>query len=219
MSIIVLLGYENENGKETTSENSSISSVPPKRQKPSLSETDADWNLLTATQYHKNVYRDFKNLLNLDKSGTYSQEDETNLHYFKMNQQSQNSILFPYIHIVHFSFHLLYEELKLNTVRVKELPLLAKLLCKLAGDLGLKEYVICYWRDFPSDCVVNIDETVIDNDLKKIVRWSVMTEKPYFLMEYLCSMLSDVNVAPFPYIPHVNSRTRDIVQVRKTFLL
>lgn len=210
-----MLGYENENGKDVHCDNSSTPSVPPKRQKPSLSETDADWNLLKATQYHKNVYGDLKKLLNLNRNvACLKENDDGNLQAFKMNQHSQNSFLFPYIHIIHFSFHLLYEELKLNTMRMKELPLLAKFLCKLACDLGLNEYVIGYWKEFPGVCVVSKDGVLNENELKKVVRWSVMAEKPYFLMEYLCNLVGGVNVLPFPYIPHVNPRSRDVVQVR-----
>lgn len=213
MCVLVLLGYENENGKDTAADNSATPSVPPKRQRQSLSETDTDWNLLTTTEYHQSVSGDFRNMLSLKKSLANSDEDAS-LRSFQMNQQSPNSVLFPYIHIVHFSFHLLYEELKLNTMRLKELPMLVTPLCKLAADLELKEYVVCYWKDYPADCVINTNAAVSTADLKKIIRWSVMSEKPYFLMEYLCNMLHGVNVPPFPHIPHVNPRTRDVVQVR-----
>lgn len=210
--VIVLLGYESENGKDQMFDNANTPSVPPKRQKQSLSESDTDWNLLASTQYHEAVYMDFKNMLNLNKRVGYTNED-VNMQTFHLSQQSSNSVLFPYIHIIHFCLHLLYEELKLNTMRLKELPLLAKLLSKLAGDLGLKEYVVCYWKDYPTECFIDASSIIHSSDLKKIIHWSVMSEKPYFLMEYLCNMLQNVNVPAFPYIPHVNPRTRDIVQV------
>lgn len=186
--------------------------MPPKRQKQSLTETDSDWNLLAATDYHQSLYSDFRSVLKLDRSVSYLCED-TNVDAYRMNQQSQNSVLFPYIHVIHFSFHLLYEELKLNTMRSKELALLAKLLSKLASDLGLQEYVICYWKDYPTECYLNTSSAVSVGDFKKIIRWSVMSEKPFFLMEYLCNMLQGASLPPFPHIPHVNPRTRDIVQV------
>lgn len=217
--ISVLLGYENESGKDSAADTPS-SSVPPKRQKQLQCETDADWHWLKSTHYHKNTYKDFKHLLNLKKTvSSTAEDDEINLQTFKVNEQSQSSVLFPYFHIIHFSLHLLYEELKLNTLRAKDLSLLVRLLCKLAGDLGLKEYVICYWRDFPGDCYVDRMEGVFgEGELKKIVRWSVVGEKPYFLMEYLCNMLCGVRVQPFPYIAQVNPRSRDIVQVSFGFL-
>lgn len=207
-----MLGYENENRKELASD---TPSVPPKRQKQLLNESDIDWNLIKDSKYHKDVYRDFKHLLRLEKTVTSMQkDDEMNLEFFKINQQSQNAILFPYMHIIHFSLHLLYEELKLNTMRAKDLPLLVKFLCKLAGDLSLKEYTICYWKDFPGECVFNKGDVIGEDELKKIVRWSVMSEQPYFLMEHLYNMLCGVGkISPFPYIPNVNTRTRDIVQV------
>lgn len=212
-----MLGYESENGKDSASD---TPSVPPKRQKQSLSESDADWHWLKGAQYHKDTYRDFKHLLKLEKTANCTQEeDEMTLQTFKFNEQSQNSVLFPFFHIIHFSFHLLYEELKLNTLRAKELPLLVKLLCKLAGDLGLKDYVICYWKDFSGECIVeSIDGVVGENVMKKIVRWSVMSEKPHFLMEFLCNMLRGVGGHQFPYIAQVNPRSRDIVQVSFAFL-
>lgn len=209
---LALLGYEDENRTESVIDSVSTPSVPPKRQKQSSSGSDSDWKMMINSDYHESVHYEFRNMLNLNIP-LQTDRNHFDLTILNATLHNSNSVLFPYIHVIHFTLHLLYEELKLNTMRSKELPFLARFLSKLAGDLGLKEYMVGYWKDFPLDCLCSSAGLISANDLKRAVHWSVMSEKPYFVMQYLYNMLYNVEVLPFPHIPNVNPRTVDIIQV------
>lgn len=44
--------------------------------------------------------------------------------------------------------------MKLNTLLLDSLPLLAQLLHQLASDLRYVQYAHHYWRDFPNHCPI-----------------------------------------------------------------
>lgn len=207
--LVELLGYEDEQKSEATIDNL-MPSVPPKRQKQFSIGTESDWKLLLTSNYNRIVSNDLASMLNLQKSSVNEAED---LDASNSRQINPNSALFSSIKIVHFTLHLLYEELKLNTIRSKDLPYLAEFLNRLSNDLGLKEYVLYYWKDFPEYCKIGIGSVLPQLDLKNVSHWPVMSEHPYSVMQHLYDMLRDINVPAFPFIHNVNPRTKDIVQV------
>lgn len=209
-----LLGYDDEQKSQVILDNFNTPSAPPKRQKQSLSGTDADWKLLTADAYCRVVNMELRNTLNLRTDMTTSVDDAETPVSARINT---NSILFPYIRIIHFTLHLLYEELKLNTLRSKELPYLAQFLSHLANSLSLKYYSVYYWKDFTEHCSRKCRE-INKLDLKNVTYWSVMSEQPYSIMQHMYDTLRGINISPYPFIPNVNPRSKDIVQVILLFL-
>lgn len=206
-----LLGYDEEQSNETTIGNTNTPSAPPKRQKQWSSGSDNDWKLMLESDHSKAVCTEMRNLLRLTASIDF---DDTKVHDSQVVKVNTTSALFAHIKIIHYALHLLYEELKLNTMRSKDLPLLAPFLCQLSNDLGLKQYAVCYWKDFPELCKMD-SNAVIQGDLKNIIQWSVMEEQPRCIMQHLYDMLKNVEVPPFPFIQCVNPRTKNIIQVSK----
>lgn len=164
---------------------------------------------MLSSNFNTTVCKDLRNTLNLKANlAITSEHHEHDNDLIKFNV---NSILFPYIKIIHYTLHLLYEELKLNTVRSKDLPFLAQFLGQLSNDLGLKNYAVHYWKDFPELCKID-NKMIAQGDLKNVIHWAVMTEEPQCVMRHLYDMLRGVDVPPFPFIQNVNPRTKDIVQ-------
>lgn len=122
------------------------------------------------------------------------------------------AILFPHIKLIHYSFHLLYEDLKLNTLRKEELPLLAQFLYKLSIDLNLKQYELYYFNDFTHVCALQHGNkrTLIANDHKNI-SWQNCPEKPPSVVCFLIDLLEKREVNPFPIIKHINCKTKEII--------
>lgn len=209
------MGYDDDHKNQVKADNFNTPSAPAKKPKQSLSGSDMDWKLLVTEQHSQLLNRELRNALNLRKTITHGVDNCKAIESVRINT---NSVLFPYIRIIHFTLHLLYEELKLNTVRYKELPLLAKFLNYLANSLGLKNYSVYYWKDFAEYCYIKSKE-VYQMDLKNVIHWSVMSEQPYSIMQHIYDMSRGVSVLPYPFIPNVNPRSKDIVQVIFLFFL
>lgn len=167
--------------------------------------------MFTAAQ-HNDIAENLTTLLSLDKT-------MTNVPVLKSQERGQincQSILFPYFRLILFTLHLLYEELKLNTVRLCELPLLANFLRQMSGDLRLQNYVLYYWKDFADHCVWKTDpeeSQMTENDLIKINSLSVMSNDPVNIMEYFCEMLSKGDSKTYPFIKYVNPFSKNMLQV------
>lgn len=206
-----LLGYDNDQSSDVPLESPLTPSSAAKKQRPSSLGTDADWNLFLESDYHKHSSDQFSKILHLhtrvNKTVTSAKHSEI--------QVNTNSVLFPCIRVIHYTLHLVYEELKLHIVRTEELPYLGQFLSKLACSLNLREYVIHYWKDFPEHCLLNFTNptSISSNNLKNTIQWSIMNEKPESIMEHIYNLLMDVEVSPFPYIFNVNERSKAIVQV------
>lgn len=204
-----LLGYD----VERLNNNGSRSSTPDeaKKQRPSPQGSLSDWEMMINSEQHHNVAPDLSHLLHFTKTQSTSNA-KTIMH----GQVNTNAELFPYIRMVLFSLHLLYEELKLNTTRLCELPLLVKLLHQISSDLIMKEYVIHYWKDYPDICNINICEEISQftpNDILKTNQLSIMPIEPVSVMRYIYNFLIENITPPFPYIKNVNPRSRKFIQI------
>lgn len=216
--LFTLLGYEVEKLQliqkhekdQLTERNSPM--VVPKKQKTNNSGSSDDWKYMISFVKNGNSQTFLSNILGLQKtSSTFQMSVPNAVESNSAGKINVQSILFPYLPLVLFSLHLLYEELKLNCVMSESLPLLAQLLCQLSSDLRFDMYTHHYFVDFPSICQLNFTSQIKEADLQKITIPNYVSSKPPNIFETLNNLLNHVEVAPFPYLSQVNLKTKNIV--------
>ncbi|XP_011861283.1 PREDICTED: anaphase-promoting complex subunit 1 isoform X2 [Vollenhovia emeryi] len=217
--LVTLLGYDVEklrlirnNEKDQFTERNSPMVVPKKQKTSNCGSTD-DWLYLLNSNEYKNSQTFASNVLKSHKISSFlcatSQSVAESSNVGKINVQA---ILFPHFPLILFSLHLLYEELKLNSVISESLPLLGQLLYQLSIDLKFEMYAHHYFLDSPTLSYLKTTRSQLgDSDLQKIAIPSYMPRKPPGIFETLNSMLDGTDVTAFPYLSHVNPRTRNIV--------
>lgn len=211
-----LLGYDIEKLKTTKSE-THFNADEVKRQRPSPQGSTADWEEMFTSDQHNDIVENLTTLLSLNKTMINAQS----LRSPEKGQINSQSILFPYFRLILFTLHLLYEELKLNTVRLCELPFLANFLHQISADLKLQNYVLYYWKDFPDQCALKTDpeeSQMTENDLIKINSLSVMSSDPVNIMEHFCFLLSKGDSKTYPFIKYVNPFSKNMLQVIYYFI-
>ena len=203
-TLLELIGFENDSNEKLH-----VVVNDAKRQKQSNLSSDNDWNYLLKSEPELDIFSDVFGFKNCE---TPPRSTPKLYHFFK----NSNSFLFPSIRVIHFIFHLLYEDLKLNLLRYNELPLLASFLSHVAIFLNLVQYQIYYWKDFPELCLFPDDinkHNFSQEENNTIILWSCMSENPYSVFQFLECLINDKNTTNFPYIPQVNERTNQIIQV------
>lgn len=217
--LFTLLGYDVEklhviqnNEKDQFTERNSPMVLPKKQKTSNCGSTD-DWLYILNSNEYKNSRNFASNVLKGQKISNFfcatSQSSTESSNVGKINVQAT---LFPHFPLILFSLHLLYEELKLNSIISESLPLLGQLLYQLSIDLKLEMYAHHYFLDSPSlSYLKTVKSQISDSDLQKITIPSYIPRKPPGIFEMLNSMLNGADVAAFPYLSRVNSRTRNIV--------
>ncbi|XP_060532637.1 anaphase-promoting complex subunit 1 isoform X2 [Cylas formicarius] len=196
------LGYEDEQA----SERPETPGGAVKRQKTSPAATDEDWTHILRSN-HSKIADDLSQQLNIALANSNDIVPDTSV--ININPKS---MLFPHIRIIHFVFHLLYEDFKLDISQSDNLKPLAILLSKLSNDLGLHHYSIHYWKDFPKD--LSVGGSTIDEDLfKSINNWQKLSERPVDVMQHIHYLVRIRHVPPYPCFKEVNNRSKDIVQL------
>lgn len=199
------MGYEEDESDMSQPSDDSSSAV--KKQKYCV-PTDEDWNYLATSKHGKNI-TNLNRTLKLTNSITVAKIE--NILKKKINTKN---ILFPYIRVIHLTLHLVYEDLKLNTLHSPELLPLMKFLYRLSTDMGLNEYNVHYWHDFPDQVSPNVQlPSISKSDMKSVISPAALMETPISIMKYIHELLNGVNHHPYPYLCNVNTRSRDIVQV------
>lgn len=217
--LFTLLGYDVEklhlirkNEKEQSTERNSPMVLPKKQKTSNCGSTD-DWLYILNSNEYKNSQTFASNVLKGQKISNFlcaaSQSTAESNNIGKINVQA---ILFPHFPLILFSLHLLYEELKLNSIISESLPLLGQLLYQLSIDLKFEVYAHHYFLDSPSlSYLKTMKSQINDSDLQKVTIPSYMPRKPPGIFEMLNSMLDGTDVTAFPYLTHVNPKTRNIV--------
>ncbi|XP_018321370.1 anaphase-promoting complex subunit 1 isoform X3 [Agrilus planipennis] len=209
--IFELLGYSEEDHEIQTYPYSTPSSAP-KKQRTCSKGSDHDWNQLLNSDWHKNVNNNLSRTLNLKKtiSSLESPNKSNRIH------SNINATLFPHIYTIFFTLHLVYEDLKLSSLRYNELPLLANFLNRLSSDIGLHQYEVQYWKEFPDNCEirgVNNDKCISKNSLSFVENKNLMGNKVESVFKFVFDLLDGKDVEPFPYIENVNVKTKNILQL------
>ncbi|KAK0085319.1 hypothetical protein PV325_005429 [Microctonus aethiopoides] len=221
--LFTLLGYEvdkleliRKNDEDCHTERNSPTVVP-KKQRTNESGTQDDWMNILGSLEHKHSENFMKDVLHLKKfTGTNNNSKCLNKTALVENigKISSQAILFPYLPLVLFSLHLLYEDLKLNCVMSESLPLLAQLLHQLGNDLNLPMYSHHYFLDFPNYCYTSNNKSqMTPQDLQKIIWLNYMPIQPPSVFETVNKLLMGVEISPYPHLNRVNLRTKFIVQL------
>ncbi|XP_074033388.1 anaphase promoting complex subunit 1 isoform X2 [Leptinotarsa decemlineata] len=202
-----LFGYDDDQHSTDMSKEIPITpSCSIKRQRYSTG-TNEDWNYLSNSR-HGLIKANLDKTLRLGlESNTTCNEDKPNGHI------DVRGVLFPYIRQIHLGLHLLYEDIKLNTLKSDQLPPLMKLLNRLSVDLNLEEYNIHYWHDFPDYAILNKSSVIPQSELKNVHQWPGVWDKPVSIWRYVYDLLDGICPQPYPYLTNVNTRSRNIVQL------
>ncbi|KAG7200866.1 hypothetical protein KM043_003229 [Ampulex compressa] len=217
--LFTLLGYDVEklhliqkNEKDQFVERNSPMIVT-KKQKTNNCGSNEDWIYMMNSVKHDSTSSYICNVLGLQKSSnTLNTSTTSATESCSVGKVNVQATLFQYFPLILFSLHLLYEELKLNCIMSESVPLLAQLLYQLSTDLKFDMYAHHYFLDFPFLCHIRDTTSQISEiDLQKITVPNYMLLKPANIFETLNNLLNSIEVAPFPYLNHVNSKTRNIV--------
>lgn len=214
-----LLGYDVEklhliqsNEKDQSMERNSPMVVPKKQKTNNCGSID-DWLYLLNSSEHKNSQSFLSNVLKIQKVLDFLpmtiQNAAESSNVGKINAQAA---LFSHFPLILFSLHLLYEELKLNSIISESLPLLGQLLYQLSVDLKFEGYTHHYFLDYPSLFYLKTMKSQIsDSDLQKIIIPNYISRKPPDLFETLDNILNRIDTTAFPCLSHVNAKTRNII--------
>lgn len=209
--ILELIGYEDTTMTQDLS--ADLPATPAsavKRAKHDSQGSRDDWTMLTTSARYK-IRSDMIKMLKLKVTELlFESEPDAEMPDIHINTKS---VLFPYIRIIHFVLHLLYEDFKLNLLRCDEMLPLMVFLNKLSNDLELTEYSLHYWKDFPAEATLFTSSNIKECDLKNVNTFPGMSEKPINIMQHILNLLGEDEVEEYPYLAHVNERSRDIVQL------
>ncbi|XP_024080333.1 anaphase-promoting complex subunit 1 isoform X2 [Cimex lectularius] len=175
-----------------------------------------DWSYLISSAYHDMMCQDFGLSLGLHEQSPNCHGYEQNASQEGHSEINTSALLYPYFHLIVFSFHLLYEEIKLKPILYECLPLLTRLLHQLCSDLRLHEYCSYYWRDFPNECTLtNIQDSQISDEEVAKFQWpSFMSKQPCSIFEQIYGLVTkEINIPPYLYITGVNTLSRNILEI------
>ncbi|CAK1542886.1 unnamed protein product [Leptosia nina] len=209
--MLSLIGYDVDKlGQKHSDEETE---VLPKKQRTSNDGSQDDWEHMIHSKFHEGINHSLTNLLNLPSLEVDSKHKRAEEE--KPIQFNSNALLFPYMVHLFYTFHLLYEDMKLNTLLENDLKRLAKLLYQISKDICLDKYVDHYWLDFPTDYsfVAECESQIGEEVLKRLVQPSYFSAEPPNIYAYLNSVLKDVDEGCYPYISQVNDMSKNIIEI------
>lgn len=193
-----------------------------KKQRTSSDGTLEDWDYLLNSKIHKMIGVELASILKINPtSSTATASSPRPVIDEKQAQFNTNALLFPYTVQVLYAFHLVYEEIKLNTLLWSDLKPLSQFLYQIAKDLKLESYVNHYWLDFPVDLVLEFDvndSQMTSTVLKKLTEPTYFSAEPPSVFHYLNAMLKDIDAGCYPYLIDVNNMSRDVIEVSNNVL-
>ncbi|CAH0400129.1 unnamed protein product [Chilo suppressalis] len=217
-----LIGYDVERLSQTKqNEEQEHTEVATKKQRTSSDGTQEDWEYLLKSKLHRTIGSSLASMLHIasasaDAKGMRSIRSRNSMETEKASQFNPNALLFPYTVQILYAFHLVYEEIKLNTLLYSDLRPLSGFLYQISKDLKLDSYVNHYWLDFPTDCSLEYEENesqLCDSVLQKLNQPGYFNCEPPNVFNYLNSMLLDIDVGYYPYLPEVNDMSRNVIEV------
>ncbi|XP_053374220.1 anaphase-promoting complex subunit 1-like [Mercenaria mercenaria] len=187
----------------------SLSPVSAKRAKTSDQGSEEDWEWMLSSDHHKFVSETLDDALGL--SGCHGIPEAAQSHQATVNM---SAILFSHIPACFMALHLVYEELKLNSLLVEDLEQLVTLLHQLAVDLRCNQYVDYYCRDFPKliDTASTVSQ-VKDEHLEKMQYPSVFTKIPPSVYKWIITSLQGQKSGHVIYIPLVCNNILNVVSL------
>ncbi|TDG41004.1 hypothetical protein AWZ03_012572 [Drosophila navojoa] len=123
--------------------------------------------------------------------------------------------LFRMLPAIFYGMHMLYEDLKLDSVFQSALIYLASFLHQLAIDMQLDSYIMHYHLDFPELTHKTTKLTMMSNDHGALMLYQELLRMPapsvYVQLEHV--LLNRQEVPPLSYMECINERSRNIVQL------
>ncbi|KAH8419854.1 hypothetical protein KR009_003297 [Drosophila setifemur] len=123
--------------------------------------------------------------------------------------------LFPMIPAIFYSLHLMYEDLKLDTVFYAALPYLATFLHQLAVDMQLESYVLHYILDFPelSHRTGKLSLLGAEHGAMMLHQELLRVPAPNLFAQLEHIIVGCEEVLPFSFVESVNERSRNLIQL------
>ncbi|XP_032594835.1 anaphase-promoting complex subunit 1 [Drosophila grimshawi] len=123
--------------------------------------------------------------------------------------------LFCSLPAIFYGLHLLYEDLKLDTIFQSGLNYLATFLHQLAIDMQLDSYILHYHLDFPELTQKTTKLTMLSEEHGAQMLYQELLRMPapsiYAQLEHV--LRGREEVAPYSYVECINERSRNVVQL------
>uniref|UniRef100_A0A803VVH8 Anaphase-promoting complex subunit 1 n=1 Tax=Ficedula albicollis TaxID=59894 RepID=A0A803VVH8_FICAL len=171
--------------------------------------TRNDWEYLLSSDYHRNFEsHPIAKALCLDPLEVSASKDD----FSQSLSLDSSTLLFSHIPAIFFVLHLIYEELKLNSLMGEGLRSLVVLLVQLARDLKLEAYMDYYYRDYPALVKTSRQTCIIDQvQTGFMLHPSFFSAEPPSIFQWLSSCLKGEGVQPYPYLPGICERSKLVV--------
>uniref|UniRef100_A0A8C0B355 Anaphase-promoting complex subunit 1 n=1 Tax=Buteo japonicus TaxID=224669 RepID=A0A8C0B355_9AVES len=207
-----MMGYNTERLSWTRNldfEGSLSPVIAPKKARPSETGSDEDWEYLLSSDYHRNFEsHPVAKALRLDPLEVLAPKDD----FSQSLSLDSSTLLFTHIPAVFFVLHLIYEELKLNSLMGEGIRSLVVVLVQLARDLKLEAYIDYYYRDYPALVKTSRQTCIIDQVQTGFMHHpSFFSAEPPSIFQWLSSCLKGEGVQPYPYLPGVCERSKLVV--------
>uniref|UniRef100_A0A7M4EZL1 Anaphase-promoting complex subunit 1 n=1 Tax=Crocodylus porosus TaxID=8502 RepID=A0A7M4EZL1_CROPO len=179
-----------------------------------LAWTRNDWEYLLNSDYHRNFEsHPLAGALGLDPLEISTLKEDF-LHSLSLDS---STLLFSHIPAIFFVLHLIYEELKLNSLMGEGIRSLVFLLVQLARDLELEAYIDYYYRDYPALVKTSRQACIIEQVQTGFMHHpSFFSAEPPSIFQWLSSCLRGEGVQPYPYLPGICERSKLVVLVCTT---
>ncbi|KAJ8248603.1 hypothetical protein GJAV_G00243760 [Gymnothorax javanicus] len=183
--------------------------IAPKKARPSEMGSDDDWEYLCGSEFLRQVEsQPLSRALGLAAMEAPPPAVDSSAPL----RLDSSAPLFPHIPAIFCVLHLVYEDLKLDSLMVRGTRSLVLLLQQLARDLQLDDYIDLYWRDFPSFIKTFTEACMMDQaQLEQMNRPAFLTAQPPSIIDWLSSCLRGEQVSAFPYLPSICTRTKLLV--------
>lgn len=159
---------------------------------------------------------DWEYLLAAENSINKTEEIQEDADEVMEQHYKSKAHLFPQISKIIFSFHLLYEELKLDSCYEMEVKFLSEFLYQLAIDFNLENYRMHYFLDNPELIYLKTKISVGVSDSKEILQKEIISadeDVRGIFSEVLNIMDKNSGLRTYPYIPNVNDMSRNVIQI------
>ncbi|KAK3093891.1 hypothetical protein FSP39_021511 [Pinctada imbricata] len=212
-SLLSLMGYDITRLALTSQKDLDLSMSPVtsvKKPRQSDQGSEEDWEYMVNSDHHRYYMDGYDAVLGLKPCPVIP--DATS--YSRPCAINQTAALFAHIPSVFVALHLIFEEMKLNTLLADELQYLVKILFQIASDLRCSTYMDYYCRNYPSLFhVVDDVSQVTEENLHKMQYPGVYTQFVMSVDQWVASSLSGDTCGAFPYIPGVCNNIKNIVSL------
>ncbi|XP_076035625.1 anaphase promoting complex subunit 1 isoform X2 [Oratosquilla oratoria] len=169
--------------------------------------SDSDWEYLLSSTYHMAAGNSLSEVLGLQPVGMLQREQG-----IRQGTANAEAPLFCHLPAILYTLHLVYEELKLNTLHWEMCGLLVAVLDQLAADLRVPIFLHHYWRDFPTLVPLHGPPTQVSPEqASRLTLPGYFTHEPPNVLVHIYTIMTGQEPDPFPYIPNVCSNTKNLI--------